>query len=90
MIPTITEPKTSTAALGTNPTVKGTAQANYTVEIFQVDSGNRLATAKANAQGNWTAKINIPSTNWFMITARSFLSQGEADNWCAPHLLRAD
>ncbi|MFJ2538269.1 hypothetical protein [Pseudomonas sp. NPDC087614] len=88
--PTISEPKAATAGLGTNPTLKGKAKANQTVEVFQVDSGNKLGEAKANTQGDWTVKINIPSTNWYYVTARSFSSQGEPDNWCPPHAVRAD
>jgi hypothetical protein len=82
-IPVITQPEPNKSGWGTTPRIFGTAPANSSVEIFQVDSGNRLGGGVA-INGFWAIDINIPPNQWFMITARSYQVYGQFSNWSPP------
>ena len=80
--PVITSPGNSSSGLGPTPRIFGTAEPNYSVEIFQVDSGNKLGSGVADPGGQWAVDINIQS-QWMTVTARCYAVQSDPSTYSA-------
>ncbi len=70
--PVITSPAQNSNGLGRRPRIFGSnAEPHYSVEIYQVDSGNYLGSGVAGADGQWAIDIDIPAV-WISVTARCY------------------
>ncbi|MEB3792626.1 Ig-like repeat protein Blp2 [Acinetobacter sp. IK40] len=74
----LTPPETPTATLGTDTqTITGKAEANARIEVKDA-SGKVLATGQADAQGNYTVKLEQPLVNGGRVGVTAIDSAGNA------------
>lgn len=66
-----------------NPVVRGEAEANSLVYIYNKNSKTPLASVKANARGEWDVGVNLPKDGAYELSA---VAEDRADNRSQPSL----
>lgn len=66
-----------------NPVVRGQAEANSIVYIYNKNSKTPLASVKANAKGEWETEVHLPKDGGYELSA---VAEDRADNRSQPSL----
>lgn len=66
-----------------NPLIRGQAEANSLVYIYDKNSTTPLASVKTNAQGEWEIQLNLPDDGSYELSA---VAEDRADNRSEPSL----
>lgn len=66
-----------------NPVVRGQAEANSLVYIYNKNSKTPLASVKANARGEWEVEVHLPKDGAYELSA---VAEDRADNRSQPSL----
>jgi len=81
--PVITDPPNGASGLGLNPRFFGTADAYYSVEIVQANTGHPYGKGVANENGVWAIDIRMDSDQWLTFSARSYVSPDDPNSYSA-------
>lgn len=66
-----------------NPVIRGEAEANSLVYIYNKSSKTPLASVKTNAQGKWDIEVNLPNDGAYELSA---VAEDQANNRSQPSL----
>lgn len=89
--PVITQPANGSSGLGATPRLFGTADAWSSIRIYIADSNTQVGQGVTLGNGNWSADLRIPTGQWLIVTAQSYVdANNPATNsaWSPPFNIR--